>query len=46
MDGHAHISVMFALDIIAVVIVFHFLARSYSGLYPNSAPMRGLNFVA
>lgn len=46
MDGHAHISIPFALDVIAIISIFHFLARAWSGLYPNSAPMRGLSFVA
>lgn len=46
LDGHAHVSVMFALDVIAIVLIFHFLARTYTGLYPNSPAMRGLNYNA
>jgi hypothetical protein len=37
---------MFALDVVAIVFIAHFLARAYAGLYPNNAAMRGLSFVA
>ena len=46
LDGHAHISVMFALDVIAIVLIFHFLTRTYAGLYPNNAALRGASYVA
>jgi hypothetical protein len=46
MDGHAHISIPFALDVIAIMFIAHFLARAWAGLRPDSAPMRGLSFVA
>ncbi len=46
MDGHAHISFPFALDVIAIVFIAHFLARAWSGLYPNNPAMRGLSFVS
>lgn len=46
MEGHAHISFMFALDVLAIVAIGHFLARAWSGLLPNSPAMQGLNFVA
>lgn len=46
MDGHAHISVMFALDVLAIVFIGHFLARAWAGLRSDSPAMKGLSFVA
>lgn len=46
MEGHAHISVMFALDVIAIVFIAHFLARTWSGLRSDMPSMKGLSYVA
>lgn len=46
MEGHVHLGAMWALDILAVILLFHFVARAWSGLKPDNPALRGLNFVA
>lgn len=46
MEGHIHVGVASGLVIISYVIIFHFLARSWSGLRPDNPALKGLNFVA
>jgi hypothetical protein len=46
MEGHIHVGIMSGLVIVSYVIVFHFLARTWSGLKPNSPALKGLAYVA
>ena len=46
MEGHIHVGVMTGLVVVSYVIIFHFLARAWSGLRPDNPMLKGLNFVA
>jgi hypothetical protein len=46
LEGHIHVGVWTGLVIVSYVIVFHFLARTWSGLKPNNPALKGLNYVA
>lgn len=45
-EGHIHVGVMSGLVIVSYVIIFHFLVRTWSGLYAGNPALKGLNYVA
>jgi hypothetical protein len=46
MDGHIHAGVMSGLLVIGWVVIFHFLARTWSGLKSDNPALKGLAYVA